>query len=86
MPISTKVNFTYADIADELNVTKSKLQSFVKWWQRNKNPRAFRPSGWSVSATAPQHYFGRKMAEEIKRAYITQRVEKAWKKPKVKKK
>jgi len=72
----------YADIAKELNVTTSQLQNFVKWHQRNKDKRAFKPDTIGVSVTAPQHRFERKKADRIKDAYIKQRVDKSWKKSK----
>ena len=75
-----KISLSYADIADELGVPKLTLQNFVKWWQRSKDKKAFKPDAWGVSETAPQHVFRRLTAEAIKKAYTEQRILKLWKK------
>lgn len=76
----------YKDIAAELTlkvgktVTRQRLQQFVKWHQRNVGTNDFKPDGWGVKSTAPQHVFKRRAAERMKKAYINQRVLKVWKK------
>lgn len=71
---------SYADIAEKLGVTTSQLQNYVKWHQRHRDKRAFKPDGVGVATTAPGHRFTESKAQRIADAYTKQRILKAWKK------
>lgn len=72
-----KQQLTYADIATELGISKIKLQSFVA------EERDRRKTEWVPDASpkgSVVHYFSRRTADALKRAWTERRVTKTWKK------
>lgn len=75
-----RVSLDLRTIADELGTDLRKVRNFLAWWRRKHPKEAFKADGVAITKTAPAYTYKRSTADRIKKAYLRQRVQKAWKK------